>query len=74
MTRDCYPDVNNIIWFSFEENVKYKNTIKDIESIDNDSSCKYMTRIYTGFYRVLSGNYNPLDGIALGVNILSLNA
>ena len=32
-----------------------------------------MIRVYTGFYRVLSGNYNPLDGIALKVNIIALN-
>lgn len=39
MTRDCYTDVNNIIWFSFAENLKYKNTKKEIENINNNSSC-----------------------------------
>ena len=33
-----------------------------------------MTRLYPGFYRTLSGNFNPLGGIALGVNIIALNA
>ena len=74
ITKDCYPDVNNIIIFSFEENIKFKNTRKEIEEINNNSTCKAMTRIYTAFYRALSGNYNPLDGIALGINIIALNA
>ena len=33
-----------------------------------------MSRIYTGFFRTLSGNFPPLPALSLGVNIVALNA
>lgn len=73
MTTDCYTNTNNIIWFSFEENYKFTETKNEIKAIKNDSKCKSMIRIYTAYYRYLSGNYNPLSAISLGVNIIALN-
>ena len=32
-----------------------------------------MTRLYPAPFRFLSGNFNPFDGIVLGVNMVALN-